>query len=225
MLRRRPAIAEADADAGAGKVGLAAHLDPLSVQKGAAAASRREEFIRERVIDDPQHQFSRGDHSHRYAPERNAGQKIVRPVDRVDHPERSRIRVAGATLLTEKSVPREQVSKTGDDEIFAGTVSLAHMVLRALAVDPEQLPPGEIVSGEPARFAHHRLGCPQAIVKIDRIQRRQRYHLPTRSAGSTSCDRPFRTAAIARIPVEVHYGIQARSKTTAGIAPNYSRCL
>src|SRR5262249_196315 len=80
------------------------------------------------------------------------GQKIVRPVDRVDHPERRRIRVAGAALLTEKSIPREQVSKTSDDEIFAGAVCLAHKVLRALAVDPEQLPPGEIVGRRDCRY-------------------------------------------------------------------------
>ena len=56
------------------------------------------------------------------------------------------------------------------DEIFAGGVRLTHKVLRALAVDAEQLPPGEILSSELARFAHHRLDCPQAIVKIGRIQ-------------------------------------------------------
>jgi len=39
------------------------------------------------------------------------------------------------------------------DEIFAGGVRLTHKVLRALAVDAEQLPPGEILSGELARLA------------------------------------------------------------------------
>ena len=55
-------------------------------------------------MNDPEHQFAFGHHTDRYAPERNAGQKIVRAVDRVDHPDRRRIGIVCASLLAEKAV-------------------------------------------------------------------------------------------------------------------------
>ena len=74
MLRDRAAKAEADADAGAGQVRLAAHLDGLAVQKGTAAAPRRIELARERVIDDPEHQFTLDDQPNGHAPYKDSGQ-------------------------------------------------------------------------------------------------------------------------------------------------------
>ena len=79
---------------------------------------------------------------------------------------------ARAGLREPRSSPRKPSSgKAGeqpaDDQVLAGAVGFAHQILRALAVDVEQLSPGEMVGGDPAGFAHHRLGGAQPMVELD----------------------------------------------------------
>jgi len=49
----------------------------------------------------------------------------VGAVDRVDHPYGSRIRIARASLLPNKTVARKQPREAGDDQIFADAIGLA----------------------------------------------------------------------------------------------------
>jgi hypothetical protein len=49
--------------------------------------------------------------------------------------------------LTGRASAQRPAAVIHDDEIFAGAIRRAHKVLRALAVDSEQLPPGEMVGG------------------------------------------------------------------------------
>src|SRR6266446_6751875 len=108
MFRDRPTVAEPDANAGAHQVPLSAHLDRLTVQERAAATPRRIKLAGDRMVDNAEHQFAARNQAYGNAPEWNSGQKIVRAVDRVDHPHRGRPRIARTALLAEKAVPRKQ---------------------------------------------------------------------------------------------------------------------
>ena len=92
----------------------------------------------------------------------------MRAVDRIDHPDGGGVGVARAALLAEKPVLREEPRQAADDQVLAFAVGIAHQILRALAVDVEKLAPGEMVGGEPAGLAHHRLGDAQPMVEVDR---------------------------------------------------------
>lgn len=58
MLAHRAAIAEADTDAGAGDVGLAAHLYRRIVEPGAASPGGVKELARRRMKDEAEHRLA-----------------------------------------------------------------------------------------------------------------------------------------------------------------------
>jgi len=87
---------------------MAAALNPTDLDNRLRVAEAVVEFGSQRVINNAQRQFAGGDQAHRHAPEGDPSQKIVRVVDRVDHPYRSGIRVACASFLTNKTVARKQ---------------------------------------------------------------------------------------------------------------------
>jgi hypothetical protein len=89
----------------------------------------------------------------------------------VDHPDCGRLRIARTALFAEETVLRKQPGQPGDDEVFAAAIGIAHQVLHSLAVDAQKLATGEMVGGDPARFANDGLGRPQAVVEIGWLQR------------------------------------------------------
>ena len=107
----------------------------------------------------------------RDAPERDAGQEVVRSVDRVDHPDRGGRRVARPAFLAEKAVGREPAGQALDNEVLAGAVRFADQILRALAVDAQRLAAGEVPGGEATGFADHVLRGTQPVVELGGRQR------------------------------------------------------
>ncbi len=162
IFRGAGAHVPADLDRRIGERGRLGRLDRRPVEKRAAAAPRREQFVTDRIVDHPDLDQTLEHAGDRDAEMRHAAGEIDSAVDRVDHPDRAALahRPAGR-LLADEAVVRKGLVQAGGDQLFGLAVDLGQIVLRSLEADLErgvEEPP----AGERAGLARHRLGGQQA---------------------------------------------------------------
>jgi hypothetical protein len=95
----------------------------------------------------------------------NAAEEVVGAVDRVDHPGQLAL-ASQSALFAEKPVLGKTARQRSDDQLLAGVVGLADVILQPLFLDRERGATPIEVCGEGAGVADDRLGKARAFGQL-----------------------------------------------------------